>query len=76
MNEPTAYTNRGDHVPHEKSDSWKKSIYNLMHDFCIPRQTVNQIIHTVEIQAAPNETCGELYNKAWNLFKKVLMQSL
>lgn len=52
---------------------WKKDIRKLLKDFCIPEPTIEQIISQAEQEAKPTETARQVYNRAWQKFRKHLL---
>ena len=52
---------------------WKKDIKKLLKDFCIPEPTIEQIISQAEQEAKPTETARQVYNRAWQKFRKHLL---
>jgi len=44
-----------------------------MIDFCIPEPTIDQIISQAEQEAKPTETARQVYNRAWQKFRKHLL---
>ena len=55
------------------SQSGKKILRKLMIDFCIPEPTIDQIISQTEQEAKPTETARQVYNRAWQKFRKHLL---
>lgn len=51
----------------------EKDLRKLMIDFCIPEPTIDQIISQAEQEAKPTETARQVYNRAWQKFRKHLL---
>lgn len=59
--------------PYTANPVWKKDLRKLMIDFCIPEPTIEQIISQTEQEAKPTETARQVYNRAWQKFRKHLL---
>ena len=64
--------------PYTACPIWKKDFKKLLIDFCIPEPTIDQIISQTEQdqteqEAKPTETARQVYNRAWQKFRKHLL---
>lgn len=58
-----------DNKPHEKCQSWKNELRELMKDFFIPALVIDSIIFNAEKEALPGETCKQVYTRGWRMFR-------